>query len=395
MRSLMTSSVIWNQNDIDSKTTTLSRTEQVSETTTPSKAQNAQIIKTSSERDTTSNEDLNVIVQSNEYERLLTARKKIEQIKEIQLLREQKDQEWSITFILSLHSKNLERIHVETTSISVRNLIMKHEKYLNIIKFEIYKNNNSQELNIFIKVCQMMFDVRFVIYENDLHRINFVKSLLSNNVSEFDWVWQKYRLRLDETAKSTSFWKQFCDFLREQISLIKLRITIVEQKIKLLHQRNNQSIAQLIAYFEALKEQWFEIISNSLRASNFLLVLHEYLRKKIVRKNVDVASRKIVDETVRQMKAVKTKSQFKLQNKSDHKQSKEQFANNKRSRNDQQNETQLMIIVTANSNQKKTRSTKNLSHIICYTCDKSRHYKSQCRSDDIDKQSRKDRNRST
>ncbi len=395
MKSLMISSMTRNQDDIESKTTTLSKIEQVSETTTSSKAQNAQIIKTSSERDTTSNEDLNVNVQSNEYERLLTARKKIEQIKEIQLLREQKDQEWSITFILSLHSKNLERIHVETTSISVRNLIMKHEKYLNIIKFEIYKNNNSQELNIFIKVCQMMFDVRFVIYENDLHRINFVKSLLSNNVSEFDWVWQKYRLRLDETAKSTSFWKQFCDFLREQISLIKLRITIVEQKIKLLHQRNNQSIAQLIAYFEALKEQWFEIISNSLRASNFLLVLHEYLRKKIVRKNVDVASRKIVDETVRQMKAVKTKSQFKLQNKSDHKQSKEQFANNKRSRNDQQNETQLMIIVTANSNQKKTRSTKNLSHIICYTCDKSRHYKSQCRSDDIDKQSRKDRNRST
>jgi hypothetical protein len=83
---------------------------------------------------------------------------------------------------------------------------MRHEKYLNIIKFEIYKSNNSQELNIFIKICQMMFDVRFVIYENDLHRINFVKFLLSNNVSEFDWIWQRYRLRFDETAKSLSFW---------------------------------------------------------------------------------------------------------------------------------------------------------------------------------------------
>jgi hypothetical protein len=138
---------------------------------------------------------------------------------------------------------------------SVRDLVMKHERYLNIIKFEIYKNNNSQELNIFIRVCQMMFDVRFVIYENDFHRINFVKFLLSNTVSEFDWVWQRYRLRLDETAKSVFIWKQFCDFLREQINLIKLRITIVEQKIKLLHQRNNQSIAQLIAYLKALKEQ--------------------------------------------------------------------------------------------------------------------------------------------
>jgi hypothetical protein len=89
----MTSSVTRSQDDIESKTTTLSRTEQVSETTTSSKAQNAQIIKTSSERDTTSNEDLNVDVQSNEYERLLTTKKKVEQIREIQLLREQKDQE--------------------------------------------------------------------------------------------------------------------------------------------------------------------------------------------------------------------------------------------------------------------------------------------------------------
>jgi hypothetical protein len=276
---------------------------------------------------------------------------------------------------------------------SVRNLVMRHEKYLNIIKFEIYKSNSSQKLNIFIRICQMMFDVRFVIYESDLHRINFVKSLLSNTVSEFDWVWQRYRLRLDETAKSVFFWKQFCDFLKEQINFIKLRITIVEQKIKLLHQRNNQSIAQLIAYLEALEEQWFELISNNLRASNLLFVLHEYLRKQIVRKNVNVASRKTVKEIVRQMKAVKTK--FHLKNKSDHKQSKKQFVNNKRLRNDHQNETQLMTIVTADSNQKKIRSTKNLFHIICYTCDKSRHYKSQCRSDDIDKQSRKDRDRST
>jgi hypothetical protein len=238
-------------------------------------------------------------------------KKNVEQIKEIQLLREQKDQEWSIIFTLFLHSKNAERIKLESISINVRNLIMKHEKYLNIIKFEIYKNNNSQELNNFIRICQMMFDVRFVIYANDLHRINFVKLLLSNNVSEFDWIWQKYRLRFDETAKSISFWKQFCDFLKEQINLIKFRITIVEQKIKLFHQRNNESIAQLIAYLKILKKQWFELISNNLRTSNLLFVLHEYLRKKIVRKNVNVANRKIIKKISRQMKTMKTKSHFK------------------------------------------------------------------------------------
>ncbi len=150
----------------------------------------------------------------------------------------------------------------------------------------------------------------------------------------------------------------------------------------------------MIAYFEILKKQWLEFISNNLRANNFLFVLHEYLRKKIVRKNVNVANRKIVKKTVRQIKTMKTKSHLKI-SKSDHKQNKKQFINNKRFKNDHQNEIQLMTIVIADSNQKKTRSTKNLSYIICYTCDKSRHYKSQCRSDDIDKQSRKNKSRST
>ncbi len=153
MKSLITSSMIRNQDDIKSKTTTMSKIEQILKTTTSSKTQNAQIIKTSSKRDFTSNENLNVNVQSNEYERFLTTKKKIEQIKKIQLLREQKNQEWSTIFILSFHSKNAKSAQLESMSINVRNLIMRHEKYLNIIKFEIYKSNKSQKLNIFIKTC--------------------------------------------------------------------------------------------------------------------------------------------------------------------------------------------------------------------------------------------------
>jgi hypothetical protein len=54
-----------------------------------------------------------------------------------------------------------------------------------------------------------------------------------------------------------------------------------------------------------------------------------------------------------------------------------------------------MIIIIVDSNQKKIRSTKNLFHIIYYICDKSKHYKSQCRNNDIDKQSKKNKDRST
>ncbi len=391
----MISSIIRNQIDLETKSATISETEQVFETAISSEAQDAQQIERLFEREITSNKDLNMNDDSNEYERLLTTKKKIEQTKKIQLLRELKNQEWSVIFILSLHSKNTKRTQSELISINVRNVIMKQKRYLKIIKSNIYKNNNSQKLNIFIKVCQIIFDVRFVIYKNDVHRINFVKLLLSNNVSRLDWVWQKYRLRFDETAKLVFTWKQFCDFLREQMSSTKFRITVVDQKIKLLHQRNNQSMTQLIVYLKTLKKQWFESISNNLRASNLLLVLHDYLRKKIVRKNVNVANRKIVKKIVRQMKAIEMKFHLKSQNKSKSKQNRKFHANNKRLRNENLDDMQLMTIVIADSKQKKTRSAKNLSHIICYTCDKAEHYKSQCRSDEFDKSSKKDKNRST
>jgi hypothetical protein len=153
MKSLMILSITRSQNDIESKTTTLSKIEQVSKTTISLKTQNVQIIKTSSKRNFISIENLNVNVQLNEYERFLTTKKKIEQTRKIQLLRQQKNQKWSIIFILSFHSKNTKRTQFESISINVRNVIMRSKKYLKIIKSNIYKNNNSQKLNIFIKVC--------------------------------------------------------------------------------------------------------------------------------------------------------------------------------------------------------------------------------------------------
>ncbi len=203
----MISSVTRNQVDLETKSATISETEQVFETAISSEAQNAQQIEMLFEREITSSRDLDEDDDSNEYERLLAIKKKIEQMREIQLLRELKSQEWSAIFILLMHSKKIEESQTESISISVRNLIMRQKKYLNIIKSEMYKKNSSQKLNIFVRACQIVFDVRSMIYQNDVHRINFVKFLLSNNVSEFEWVWQKYRLRFDETANVVSFSK--------------------------------------------------------------------------------------------------------------------------------------------------------------------------------------------
>jgi hypothetical protein len=110
MKSLMISSMTRNQDDIESKTTTLSRIEQVPETTTSSKAQNAQIIKTSSKRDTTSSENLNVNVQSDEYERFLTTKKKSSKSERFNFFANRKiknDQLFSLCFFILRTLKKL------------------------------------------------------------------------------------------------------------------------------------------------------------------------------------------------------------------------------------------------------------------------------------------------
>ncbi len=89
----MISSIIRNQIDFETKSTTIFEIKQVSETTTSSEAQNAQQIEMLFEREITSNKNLDMNDDSNEYERLLTIKKKIEQIKKIQFLRELKSQE--------------------------------------------------------------------------------------------------------------------------------------------------------------------------------------------------------------------------------------------------------------------------------------------------------------
>ncbi len=81
-----------------------------------------------------------------------------------------------------MHLKNVDSSQVEDVSLIEREQDMRRERYLEITKSEIYKNHNSQKLDIFMRTCQIVFDVRSIIYNDDFDRINFAKSLLSNNV---------------------------------------------------------------------------------------------------------------------------------------------------------------------------------------------------------------------
>jgi hypothetical protein len=97
-------------------------------------------------------------------------------------MKEQENKDWSASiFTLLMHLKNVNSSQVENVSLIEREQDMRRERYLEITKSKIYKNHNSQKLDIFMRACQIVFDVRSIIYSDDFDRINFAKSLLSNN----------------------------------------------------------------------------------------------------------------------------------------------------------------------------------------------------------------------
>jgi hypothetical protein len=87
----MISSIIRSQIDLETKSATIFETEQVFETAISSEAQDAQQIEMLLKREITTNRNLNMNDDSNEYERFLAIKKKIEQTRKIQLLRELKN----------------------------------------------------------------------------------------------------------------------------------------------------------------------------------------------------------------------------------------------------------------------------------------------------------------
>jgi hypothetical protein len=59
-----------------------------------------------------------------------------------------------------MHFKNADNNQIENVSLTKRKQDIKREKYLEITKLEIYKNHNFQKFDIFMKTCQIVFDVR-------------------------------------------------------------------------------------------------------------------------------------------------------------------------------------------------------------------------------------------
>ena len=63
---------------------------------------------------------------------------------------------------------------------------LRKKKYYEIIKFEMYQKKFILKFEKFIRKCNNVFRIRFVIYEKHKAKINFVFFFLFNQISEFN-----------------------------------------------------------------------------------------------------------------------------------------------------------------------------------------------------------------
>ncbi len=174
-------------------------------------------------------ETSNYAALQRELDQLNEKRRRIELLREMQKIKTVKIIEFS------------EMIFATTTN---RNDIddLQKKKFFKIVNFKKYKNIIQHDLNIFIRECNEMFEIRRNIYANDKNKIFFARSFL-DDVSVKNW--KRHQKTIDLIAIS---WFEFVDFLQEHLNLKHFRLFEINAKLKKIRQLNEQSIVDLIVF---------------------------------------------------------------------------------------------------------------------------------------------------
>ena len=191
--------------------------------------------------------------EKKKYQRLKKIEKKIVRTQKIQRLKKRKRQNWIFFIILFIKNANVFTMN-NVVDVDL-NKQFRAKKYFDIIKFFVYIKKIIIKLKNFIRAYHNVFMIKFVIYKKHQLKINFAVFLLFIHVSNFEWTWFQYRLNLNIAAKSINTWTKFYQFLKKQMNFSKFRIINVKAKLYAIKQRFDQTISQLIAYFETLKNQ--------------------------------------------------------------------------------------------------------------------------------------------
>jgi hypothetical protein len=154
---------------------------------------------------------------------------------------------------------------------------LQKKKFFKIMNSKKYKNTTQHDLNIFIRECRKIFEIRRHIYFDDKNKILFVKNFLES-VSTKNW--KKHQKIISIIF---IFWKQFIDFLQKHLNSKHLRLFEINVKLKKIRQLNEQLMTNLIVYLNNLKMQLFEEFINYQKYFNLMKGFHSYLKTTIIR----------------------------------------------------------------------------------------------------------------
>jgi hypothetical protein len=277
---------------------------------------------------------------------------------------------------------------------------------------DFYQTKRQHELNIFLRKCMQVFEVRFVIYRMNLDRVQYAQMWFTSDI--FD-VWN----RRYESLIEKSIWKFFKMTFQEHFAFQSLRLINVNQRLKELKQRLKQSVSQLCAHLDSLKNQLSERSHEHQRASHLLFALHSYIHDAVIRKHDNCRTRMKIEKTTLLIERIE--SNLDMSNRY----RREIFQNLNRSRSqitiskfsarvasrrlnsvererdysfvlsETNRESQISVRLSrveqvtqrwhnfvarfsSTSLHKRTMSSKRKNEVICYNCDKQDHVRSKC-----------------
>jgi hypothetical protein len=164
-------------------------------------------------------------IELNQFEQ---KRKRIELFKKIEKTKTIKTVEFFKKIEKTKTIKTVEFFEIQLVFLINRIMIdeLQKKKFFKIMNSKKYKNTTQHDLNIFIRECRKIFEIRRHIYFDDKNKILFVKSFFES-VSTKNW--KKHQKIIDIIF---IFWKQFIDFLQKLFNSKYLRLLETNVRFK-------------------------------------------------------------------------------------------------------------------------------------------------------------------
>ena len=192
-------------------------------------------------------------------------------------------------------------------------------------------------------------------------------------------------------------------FLQKHLKSLHMRFAEIDQKLKHVKQKFNQSVDELITHIEKLKTQLSEFFEKYQKYSNFLHALHSHFRKTMLKNHFDILFRRKLKKLTRKFEHIETLSEKKKIRDSDDRIRRNKFFYRQSNVDNvnENNDVQSAISWNKSKNKKEwreyreKRSQKNeISHekisefknknfinffkVKCHRCHKNEHYVRNC-----------------